>query len=82
MMITTVYPEAVKYAWDDLLSEAGVERTDATPEQHAKFVAAVQQFLQVKLILACSLMGLKQSANRASLSTLHTVPCHSLMASA
>ena len=25
MMITTVYPESVKYAWDDLLSEAGVE---------------------------------------------------------
>jgi hypothetical protein len=24
-MITTVYPEAVKYAWDDLLSAAGVE---------------------------------------------------------
>jgi hypothetical protein len=24
-MITTVYPESVKYAWDDLLSEAGVE---------------------------------------------------------
>ena len=72
MMITTVYPEAVKYAWDDLLSEAGVEFL-----HHAHVGGAIVEEGVLKGVILDTRAGRQAAfAKRVVDGTGHGIVCH------
>ena len=72
MMITTVYPEAVKYAWDDLLSEAGVEFL-----HHAHIGGAIVEEGVLKGVILDTRAGRQAAfAKRVVDGTGHGIVCH------
>lgn len=72
MMIATVYPEAVKYAWDDLLSEAGVEFL-----HHAHIGGAIVEEGVLKGVILDTRAGRQAAfAKRVVDGTGHGIVCH------
>jgi len=72
MMITTVYPESVKYAWDDLLSEAGVEFL-----HHAHVGGAIVEEGVLKGVILDTRAGRQAAfAKRVVDGTGHGIVCH------
>jgi succinate dehydrogenase/fumarate reductase flavoprotein subunit len=72
MMITTVYPEAVKYAWDDLLSESGVEFL-----HHAHVGGAIVEEGVLKGVILDTRAGRQAAfAKRVVDGTGHGIVCH------
>jgi hypothetical protein len=71
-MITTVYPESVKYAWDDLLSEAGVEFL-----HHAHVGGAIVEEGVLKGVILDTRAGRQAAfAKRVVDGTGHGIVCH------
>ncbi len=71
-MINTLYPEVVKYAWDDLLEEAGVQIL-----HHCHFAGSIIEEGQIRGVLLNTRAGRRAvMASRVVDGTGHGIVCH------